>query len=369
MSARIRPDILVCPVSKLPLTPCALHEAESCVCPGKHLATREADRVPFSAPSIMVLLRADQACAYPIIDGIPILMAPEMLLPADAPRSFDVSAEPYREAYEELDYYNAVAEEEDRALESSSGVAALESLRSLSPEERYTFPSPRNVALDAVYDSAAQWDAYAHLAPLEGKRTLQLGGKGSHAVKFLLAGAAEAWVLSPMLGEIKYALALGRLLGVDDRLFGVVGISEELPFKDASFDAVYSGGCVHHMVTELALPECARVLNDAGRFSAVDPWRTPLYALGTAILGKRERDVNCRPLTDARVRPFFETFQSARILHHGTLTRYPLLALEKLGISSSLELVWYLNTIDDALCSVVPPLRRSGSSVALLAEK
>jgi len=330
---------------------------------------RDAEREPGLGPAATVMLRADHGCAYPIIDGIPILIAPEMLLPAGAPRSFDVSAEPYREAYEELDYYNAVAEAEDRAIEASSAIATLEPLLRLSPEERRLFPAPRNISLDAVYDSAAQWDAYAHLAPLEGKRTLQLGGKGSHAVKFLLAGAAEAWVLSPMLGEVKYALALGRRFGVDDRLHGVVGISEELPFKDASFDAVYSGGCVHHMVTDLALPECARVLNDAGRFSAVDPWRTPLYALGTAILGKRERNVNCRPLTDARVRPFFESFQSARILHHGTLTRYALLALEKLGVSSSLELAWNLNSIDDALCSVVPPLRRSGSSVALLAEK
>jgi SAM-dependent methyltransferase len=315
------------------------------------------------------MLRADHACAYPVVDGFPILLAPEVLLPPATERSFDVSAAPYQEAYEELDYYNAVAEEEDPFIGSSSAMATLKPLLALSPEKRHLFPEPRDISIDAVYDSAAQWDAYAHLAPFEGKVVLQVGGRGIHAVKFLLAGASEAWAMSPMLEEVKYAMALGRLAGVEERLHGVVGIAEEMPFRDEMFDAVYSGGCVHHMVTELALPECARILKAGGRFSAIDPWRTPLYAAGTTILGKRERNVHCRPLTNARVRPLLESFAGARVLHHGAITRYPLLALDKFGISSSLGLAWRLNAVDDAVSSVIPALRRTGSSVALLAEK
>ena len=53
------------------------------------------------------------------------------------------------------------------------------------------------------------------------------------------------------------------------------------------------------MTTELAMPEIARVLKPGGRFSAMDPWRAPLYAIGTKILGKREVNVYCRPLTQS----------------------------------------------------------------------
>ena len=38
------------------------------------------------------------------------------------------------------------------------------------------------------------------------KRVLQVGGSGSHAVKFLVAGAAEAWLITPMHGETSVAL-------------------------------------------------------------------------------------------------------------------------------------------------------------------
>lgn len=198
---------------------------------------------------------------------------------------------------------------------------------------------------------------------------MQLGGKGLHAVKFLLAGAAEAWMVTPMVGEAIYARSLAEAAGVADRLRCVVAIAEELPFPSQSFDGIYSGGCVHHMVTELALPEIARVLADGGRFAAVEPWKAPLHTIGTKLLGKREVEVACRPLTTSRIEPLFQSFAEAHVMRHGALTRYPLLALSKLGVACPLSVAWYVHKIDDVICSVLPPLRRIGSSVALLGVK
>jgi SAM-dependent methyltransferase len=187
-------------------------------------------------------------------------------------------------------------------------------------------------------------------------------------VKLLLAGAAEAWTISPMIGEARCAMALARAIGVADRLRCVTGIGEELPFADAVFDAVYSGGCVHHMTTQNAVPEAARILRPGGVFAAVEPWRAPPYAIGTKFLGKRE-SVHCRPLTEERVAPLRSSFAKVRVVRHGTLTRYPLLALEKLGLRCALTTVWRIHRGDDALCSLVPGLRRWGSCAALLAMK
>jgi SAM-dependent methyltransferase len=203
---------------------------------------------------------------------------------------------------------------------------------------------------------------------MKNARALQLGGKGIHVVKFLLAGASKAWLLTPMVDEAKFAQALAEVCGVGKQLTCLVGIAEELPFPDCAFERVYSGSCMHHMVTEIATAEVARILTSGGRFAAVDPWRAPFYGIGTKVLGKREPDVHCRPLTSQRVAPVRQNFSRSQVIHHGTLTRYLLLALEKFGIESSLAVVSVITRIDDTLCTLLR-LRHYGSSVAVLASK
>lgn len=199
---------------------------------------------------------------------------------------------------------------------------------------------------------------------------MQIGGKGIHAVKFLLAGAEEAWVLSPVLGEMYCAIALSRIVGVSYRLHCVVAVAERLPFQDNYFDAVYSWGCVHHMVTTFALPEIARVLCRGGKFSAVGPWNVPLHAFVTKLFGKREQNVHCRPLDDFRIEPMLNAFRESRVAHHGALFRYPLLIMNKFGLSVSLKKSLVIYNIDDSLSSICPAMRdRFGGSVALLGVK
>ncbi|WP_118828622.1 methyltransferase domain-containing protein [Salinibacter ruber] len=322
-----------------------------------------------SSQNPVVLIREDLKVAFPIIDGVPVLLAPEVLHPPDCHIEVNLNDPKYEEAYEEMDFYNEVASEEARNIENSQAFRVIEPVWNACQENVQSFPTPRQIWLDSVYDCAAQWDAYKHISPIKGKRVLQMGGKGAHAVKFLLGGASEAWVVTPMIGEVRCAVALAEMVGVGDKLKCVVAVAEELPFVERSFDIVFSGGSLHHTRTERSITEVHRILRDNGRFAATDPWRAPLYSVGTAIFGKREPNVYCRPLTEERVKPVRKTFSSSSVEQHGTLTRYPLLALKKLGLSFSQDTVWKLNKMDDAVCSLIPRFREMGSSVACLGTK
>lgn len=356
--------LLRCPETGLPLRPLPLHEAVAAM-GGGELAARPNGPNPFGLTDTL-MVRSDDRVAYPVVDGVPILLVPEQLTPADRRRPVDLTDPRYAEAYEEMEFYNAVAAEEAADIRSSTSYAAV--APAIGHATDGTFPEPISVWIDSVPDSKAQYLAYRHLGPVAGRRLLQLGGKGIHAVKWLMAGAEEAWVLTPMLGEAQCSLALAREVGVEDRLHCVVGVAEQIPLADDAFDATYSGGCVHHMTTAQAMPEVARTLRPGGRFAACDPWRAPLYAIGTKILGKREESVYCRPLTPDRVAPLYTSFERAELQQYGTLTRYPVLALTKFRINLPLKVVWWLYRVDDKLCSLLG-LRRFGSSAALYATK
>lgn len=354
-------DRLRCPATRRRLSLVPLAEAQVRMAGGAPLRARRWGSPPAFGPTPLVLVRDDDACAYPVVDGTPVLLGPERLVADDESQIGDPLDHRYAEAYQEMAFYDDAADREELVE------TARELARAATPHRRT--PSavwPRRGWLDATFEPAAQWDAFRHLAPLQGRSVVQLGGKGVQAVKFLLAGASEAWVVSPMVGEVQFARRLAGHVGVVDRLRAVTAVAEELPFADASVDAVYAGSTVHHMRTDLALRECARVLGPEGRLAAIEPWKAPLYDLGIAVFGKRER-VPCRPMTAERAAPLGEAFERAEVVHHGTLSRYPLLALAKIGVPVSLPVAWAFTWVDDALCSLVPRLRAQGSSAALLA--
>jgi SAM-dependent methyltransferase/uncharacterized protein YbaR (Trm112 family) len=372
---------LTCPIGGLPLRPCSLQDAERLA--GSRLAARARGLAQALEPTAEVLVSADASRAYPVISGVPVLLAPEALCASGATR-VSRDDQRYAEAYEEMAYYNPVAGGWAARLGSTSphggrrraasddpvdeGRRLARMAKELASTEACTFPDPPELWLHLRFESAALRDAYAHLAPLSGQRLLQIGGLGLDAVKFLLAGAKEVWLASPMLGELSFARILAALCGVEDRLRPVLAVGEELPFAAGSFDSVYAGGSLHHMVTSLALPECRRVLRAGGRFASVEPWRGPGYGLGTGLLGKREA-VRCKPLTPVRLRPLFDTFEAAAAIHHGALTRYPLVALSKFGIKTPMSAVRRLTKVDDLVSSAVPRLRATGSSVAIVAAR
>ncbi|MGH9475536.1 MAG: methyltransferase domain-containing protein [Terriglobales bacterium] len=317
-----------------------------------------------------VLVREDGNRAYPIVDGVPILLAPEAVAPAAADLKFDLGAVQYAEAYSDMGHYNSVAAE-SRALDENveDWQKLLAPVVALDPETRQRFPNPTARWCDAAYECVAQVAAYGQLVPLAGKRLLQLGGTGTHALKFLLAGAAEAWLITPMHTEAKLTQFWASRLGLQDRFHAVVGVGEELPFAAGSFSAIYSGGCLHHTALELAGAEAWRVLAPGGVFAAIDPWRAPLYRLGISIFGKRECNVHCRPLNPYRVRGFQSAFPGTAARRYGAIFRYPALALQKLGWSLPDPAVRTLMYVDEWMCRCVPPLRGLGSAVLLSARR
>ena len=79
--------------------------------------------------------------------------------------------------------------------------------------------------------------------------------------------------------------------GDASRLKGAVGDVRDLPFRDASFDAVYSMGTIEHFdETERAVGEMARVLKPGGRAiigvpNRHDPFLRPLLAAALQAVG------------------------------------------------------------------------------------
>ena len=322
-----------------------------------------------------VLTSDDKRTVYPVIEDIPVLLVPEM---GSISRHEIVACNAidprYAEAYEEMGHYESVAKKQLQGIRDSNAYLNLSGCVGLSEEEQLRFPKPHSRWLEATYDVRAQAQVFAYLAPILGKEVVQIGGTGVHALRFLLAGARHAGLITPMLGEARFARALAIELGVSDRFSAAVGIFEECPLPDHSVDVVFSGGSLHHTITDLAFVEARRILRPGGRLGCFDPWRAPFYRLAVKLLGKREPGVFCRPLENERLRYLSKCFGETQVKLHGALTRYPLLALQKLGIDFTTDggsgysrVVDAIMAADDALSSLVPPLRLFASSVSVCA--
>jgi SAM-dependent methyltransferase len=285
-------------------------------------------------------LLADHAghVAFPVVNGVPVLMWPDAYVPAaGATPPADMDDRLYAEAYAEMAFYNVVSGERATDIHKTDIHGRLS--RVASEGDASAFPEPLDLWIESIHDSAAQTGVYRYLAPLEGKTFMQLGGDGRHAIVALLAGARQAVLLTPMIGEAEFCHALAVSLNLQDRLSCVLGLAEALPFADGVFDAIYSPGCLHHMRLDVALPEIRRVLATGGAFAAHEPWRTPIYGVGTWLFGKREhglinrsQNVYCSPLTPERLAPLATNFPDHVTRNHGPVTRYLLIVLDKLGL-------------------------------------
>jgi SAM-dependent methyltransferase len=263
-------------------------------------------------------------------------------------------------AFDEAEFYAANAEGRIRMLEHTDEAHQVRALRATNVA-RTAFPEPRELWIDSRHEFAAQLAAYRFIAPVSGRVALQLGGSGLHAVKFLLAGASQGWLCSPVEGELRFGLALAEYAGVSDRFRAVNGCGESIPFADGEMDVVYSGGSLHHMDVARAIEEIRRVLRPGGLFSAIDPWAAPGYHLGTRVFGKREPDVHCRPLTTERLKGV-ASLPGFGLEKYGVLFRYPTIAMDRLGVRVSRRGAWAVADLDERVRRRLPQTTRLASS-------
>jgi len=105
--------------------------------------------------------------------------------------------------------------------------------------------------------------------PMLGGRALEIGcgrGVGSEIILDLFgADSVDAFDLDPRM----LALARERLAPRGSRVRLWVGDATSIPAPDASYDAVFDFGIIHHVPRwRLALAEVRRVLKPGGRFYA-----------------------------------------------------------------------------------------------------
>jgi SAM-dependent methyltransferase len=132
-----------------------------------------------------------------------------------------------------------------------------------------------------------------HFPPLDGLRILKTDlwdeAKNTRILAWASAQGARAYgidISEPTVMQARAAFDTGRR-----GLFGAVGDVRALPFRDASFDAIYSMGTIEHFdETERAVEEMARVLRPGGRAivgvpNRHDPFLRPLLVVALHATG------------------------------------------------------------------------------------
>lgn len=124
----------------------------------------------------------------------------------------------------------------------------------------------------ALGDLEDMFRAREHLAAVEmlldglaGKKVLEIGcGGGGHSALFAKRGASMVAVDITPERAASAALKFSLLPGADGRAYQAD--AERLPFKDDTFDIVYSNGVLHHsQSTDACVAEVRRVLKPGGR--------------------------------------------------------------------------------------------------------
>lgn len=130
-----------------------------------------------------------------------------------------------------------------------------------------------------------------HLPPLEGLRILKTDlwdeAKNTRILAWAADCGADAWGIdlsAPTIQQARAAFATSPLHAAQADV-------RDIPFPDASFDAIYSMGTIEHFdETERAVREMARVLKPGGRAiigvpNRHDPFLRPLFVAALHAVG------------------------------------------------------------------------------------
>jgi SAM-dependent methyltransferase len=238
----------------------------------------------------------------------------------------------------------------------------------ISEAMRRTFPQPASLWVSggkSARKTSGVWE-YEHLAPMQGKTVLQVGGAGEHVIKFILAGAARGFCIDPSLETLKLGRKKAELYGVASHIEFIRAIAERLPFPDQFFDAIHGNAVIHHTLPDHAAREIYRVLKPMGRASFHDPLEG--YALARFARkylpypGKGDEGVDY-PLTYEVVRAFIDVFPEGEY-RESELFGVPLELLRRIN-KNFLYLTRALQPLDDYLVQHYQPLRRFCKAIAI----
>ncbi|HEY9085687.1 MAG TPA: class I SAM-dependent methyltransferase [Candidatus Tyrphobacter sp.] len=193
-----------------------------------------------------------------------------------------------------------------------------------------------------------------------GKRILEIGcAQGSNVLEFASAGATATGIdISDV--AVRHARARAEELGLNASFFAMD--AEATGFSDGSFDVVSGSAILHHLDTESAYREVARLLDFRGLALFVEPLgHNPfinLYRRLTPSL--RTPDEHPLLLRDLELaRKYFDTVN---------ITYYYLTTLLTLPVAATRigsTLIRIANAVDRVLFRFVPPLRKQAWYIVL----
>lgn len=129
---------------------------------------------------------------------------------------------------------------------------------------------------------------------VKNKVILDIGGSAKDSWRFLLSGAKAIHQIevSPGSQNLGYQRIKGKAgQNYLDKVVFHTSPAEYLPFKNNSFDFIFSRATIHHTKRNYSLPEIHRVLKPDGAFIAVEPIRSRLvYQLIHIVRRIRKKD-------------------------------------------------------------------------------
>jgi len=153
------------------------------------------------------------------------------------------------------------------------------------------FPDLGGAASTEYYAANEQRLFTEHLAPLGGLKILKTDLWDEAKNTRILAWASEQGGHAYGIDISAPTVIQARTAFTNDPLRCAVSDVRTIPFRDASFDAIYSMGTIEHFdETEQAVAEMARVLKPGGRAiigvpNRHDPFLRPLLAAGLQAMG------------------------------------------------------------------------------------